>query len=548
MSERSIQQSRPGIPGIPLRWTLTVLAVAMALICAAVFKLLIDARANARARASTEIGNLSAAITRDVARNIDLYALSMQGVLEGMRNPAVMMAPKPLRQLILFDRAASAPFLGALVVLDERGSVAIDSGDATPWGTTYADLDYFRYHAEHADPGLYVGRPMRSKADGGMTVALSRRYNKPDGSFGGVVVGSLRLDYFHQLFSRLNLGSRGAVSLFRTDGTVLMREPYDPDLIGRQYGSLMLADRLAKAREGEYEAKALVDGVVRLYHYQQVGDFPLVQFVALSVDEIDADWRAKAIWASAVMGACCGIVALLGLALRRELQRRTDAEAELVALSEEDRLTGLANRRRFDGALAAEWRRAARLGGSLSLLMIDADLFEGFNDALGPLAGDHALAALGRCLAGWAQRPGDVAARYGGAGFAMILPHAVGPEAMQLAELIRRDVLELGIDHPASVWRRLSVSIGVATARTGPDASPADLVADAEAALHASKAAGRNRSTPYAPASDPTETDEGSYAVRTGAGRPDAGASTVAPNTSSNEARSAASTSAMAAG
>ena len=284
--------SGPTILGLPLRWIVTALVVAVALICGSVFKLLLDARDSDRAKASTEIANLTTAVTRDIARTLELYDLSIRGVLEGIGNPAVMTASKPLRQLILFDRAASAQFLGALLVLDERGDVVIDSSSVTPRPFNYADRDYFKVHAQRRDQGLYVGQPGRSKTDDQMIVSLSRRISKPDGGFGGVVVGTLRLDYFHQLFSRLNLGTRGALSLFRTDGTMLMREPYDPALLGRRFDALMLPDRLAKAREGEYEARAVVDGVVRLYHYQQVGDLPLVQFVALSVEDVDAGWRA----------------------------------------------------------------------------------------------------------------------------------------------------------------------------------------------------------------------------------------------------------------
>ncbi len=517
MSDSTSRRSRPDILGFPLRWMMTALVVAVALICGAVFKLLLDARDGDRARASTEIANLSEAVTRDIARNLDLYDLSIQGVLEGLGNPAVMASPKPLRQLILFDRAASAPFLGALLVLDEHGDVIIDSSSVTPRALNYADRDYFKIHAEHPDQGLYVSRPMQSKTDGRLVVGLSRRVNKPDGSFGGIVLGTLRVDYFHQLFERLNLGARGSLTLFRTDGAMVMREPYDPNLIGKQFGPVVLMQHLAKAREGEFEAQSVIDGVTRLFHYQQVGDYPLVQNVALSVDDVDADWRAKAVWASAVMGVCCGTIILLGLALRRELDKRAEAEAALTTLAEEDRLTGLANRRRFDGALAAEWRRVARLGGSLSLLMVDADLFKSYNDSLGHLAGDAALATLGHCLGRWAQRPGDVAARYGGEEFALILPHTTAVDAMRLAEVIRHDVLNLKIDHPASPWRRLSVSIGVASVRPHLGRSPTLLVAEADMALYTSKAEGRNRTTLHTPTAWSAESGTVAYEARAAA-------------------------------
>ncbi len=545
MSRPVSDQPRPAVLGVPLGWMFAALAVALALICATASALLLDARDDARARASTAIANLSAAVTRDIARNVELYDLSIQGVLEGLAKPEVMAAPKPLRQLILFDRAASDPFLGSILVLDEHGDVAIDSRSVEPRSTDYADRDYFKAHAERADLGLYISRPIVARTDHQLVLGLSRRITRPDGSFGGVVVGTLRLDYLRQLCGHMKLGPGGSLTLFRTDGTILMREPFDPQVVGRVYGPTLLFDHLKQAPEGEYMAQSVVDRVLRLYHYQRVGDLPLVQNVAMSVADVDADWRGKAVWTAAALGACCAIILLLAVALRRELRRRAEAEATLVALSEEDRLTGLANRRRFDAALASEWRRAARLGGPVALLMVDADLFKSFNDSLGHLAGDAVLAALGRCLAGRARRPGDVAARYGGEEFAVVLPDMAGPDAMRIAETIRREVLDLKIDHPGSTWRKVSVSIGVASLRPSPDQSPADLIAAADAALYASKAAGRNRSTLHLPRPEPVNGRDALTAVEWPA--QGAGASTVGPNTSAKDARRAASTCAIVA-
>ncbi len=486
---------RIGLAGVSSAWMKAVLAVALLLICGVVGVLLYGARGAELQRASTEASNLSAAITQDLARNIELYDLSIQGVIEGVTRPSVMAAPKDLRQLILFDRAATAPFLGAMLVIDTAGNVVLDSASIEPRSTNYKDRDYFEAHAKASDIGLYVSQPLQSRTDGQWIMALSRRVNNPDGTFGGVVVGTLRLEYVHQLFARMKLGRSGSLTLFRTDGTIMMREPFNPADLGRNLHQSRLFDLLHDAPGGEYQSKSIFDGVQRLFHYQRVGALPLVQTVGLSLDDIYAEWWHKAIGISAVLIACCAMIAALTAALKAELRRRAVAEAALVLLAEEDGLTGTANRRRFDKVLAEELSRAVRHRTSLSLLMIDADQFKLYNDSFGHVGGDQALAALGACLKARAQRPGDLAARYGGEEFAIILPHTDANGAMEVAEAVRRDVLEMNIAHPRSDLGRFSVSVGVASVVPGGVATPNDLIAAADAALYASKTAGRNRST-----------------------------------------------------
>ena len=435
------------------------------------------------------------ALTQDIARNVELYDLSIRGVVEGLANGSLMAETPEMRQLVLFDRAATAPYLGSILVEDARGDVLLDSSSLVPRSFNYADRAYFKAQSTTPELGLFISEPLQSKTDQEWVVNLSRRYNKPDGSFGGVVAGTLRLEYLHRLYARMRLGPNGSMTLFRTDGTVIMREPYDAALLGRAIKPALLFERLAEAPEGEYEARSAVDGVDRLYHYQRVGDLPLVQNVAMSIADIYSDWWRKAVEVSAVLATACLVIVALALTLRIELRRRHEAEAALFTLAGEDALTGLANRRRFDEVLAEEMRRSVRHGWRLSLLLVDVDHFKSYNDAFGHVAGDAALVSLASCLARRTQRSGDLAARYGGEEFAVVLPHVGAADALSIAEGIRRDVLGLGLRSPASAHGALSVSIGIASVTLAPDDAPADLVETADAALSQSKAEGRDRST-----------------------------------------------------
>ena len=126
--------------------------------------------------------------------------------------------------------------------------------------------------------------------------------------------------------------------------------------------------------------------------------------------------------------------------------------------------------------------------------MLDVDHFKRVNDTFGHQAGDHVLAHLGRVLAD-AVRKSDLAARYGGEEFAVLLIGAGLAEGLELAERIRRAMAE----HPSPAAGRtlaVTVSVGVAEARitkTFGEADLDDLLARADAAMYAAKAAGRNR-------------------------------------------------------
>lgn len=159
-----------------------------------------------------------------------------------------------------------------------------------------------------------------------------------------------------------------------------------------------------------------------------------------------------------------------------------------------DSLTDIPNRRRFDETLAGEWRRAAREGQPLSLVLLDVDHFKLFNDTYGHGEGDACLRRIARALCETLTRPGDLCARYGGEEFAAILPSTDLEGARNLSEMLRQAVLELAIAHAGNPPHDVvSVSIGCATVRPRPGVIPRQLLDVADGMLYQAKAAGRNR-------------------------------------------------------
>jgi len=160
-----------------------------------------------------------------------------------------------------------------------------------------------------------------------------------------------------------------------------------------------------------------------------------------------------------------------------------------------DSLTELANRRRYDEALENEWRRGTRTGRPLSLGLVDVDHFKAYNDHLGHAAGDHVLHLIARTLSSFVRRPGDLVARYGGEEFTLLLPNVDAAGAASLAEEIRQAVEALALPHPSSpVSRNVTISLGGMTVIPHEGQVDPEFFRQADAALYAAKAAGRNRS------------------------------------------------------
>lgn len=178
------------------------------------------------------------------------------------------------------------------------------------------------------------------------------------------------------------------------------------------------------------------------------------------------------------------------VAKQREIH---EAHRRLKTIARLDGLTNIPNRRHFDETLAAEWKRCARAGSPLSIVISDIDFFKQFNDTYGHQAGDSCLSAVASTLNESLFRVEDMVARYGGEEFAAILPGTDTDGAHAVAERMRRSARELCIPHERGIEGLVSCSFGVASIKPSPHALPRQLLQAADAGLYAAKRAGRNQ-------------------------------------------------------
>ncbi len=204
------------------------------------------------------------------------------------------------------------------------------------------------------------------------------------------------------------------------------------------------------------------------------------------------------VYPAAVAGAGATLALYAARSVALQL-RDVRAQAALIAahdamarLARIDALTGVANRRSFDAALAAAWAATAARAQPLTLLLIDVDHFKRLNDRLGHVAGDACLRAIAATMQA-ELAPEALLARYGGEEFAVVAPGCAPPADLALAERLRTAVERAALGDPAMADEAVTVSIGLATTTDAQGGGTAlGLLALADAALYAAKRGGRN--------------------------------------------------------
>ncbi|RZN08399.1 GGDEF domain-containing protein [Bradyrhizobium genosp. SA-3] len=447
---------------------------------------MLDMRRGEEALARQTLENLATTIESDVNRNIEIYDLSLKAVASSMLLPELATVSKPIRHLILFDHAITAKHFGAIQVFDTEGRLTIDASTLDPLPELRSEEDYFRVHRDNPDIGLFISRPMLFR--GAYSIVLSRRISDTDGGFMGVVAGSIRFSYFHELFERLNLDRDDTITVLKRDRTIMMRRPFDLEIIGRNLNERQnwKADNLKAG--GSYAGQGPVDPTPRLY-VRSTGTGAMFVVAGKPLTAVFELWQREAYRIGAVVLALILFMLASTLVLAREIGRRAEAEGKLEEMATTDALTGLKNRRKFDSVIDVEWRRAMRQKTPVALLMIDADHFKAYNDTFGHQAGDQVLVGIAICISDSVSRAGDCAARYGGEEFAVLLPNISVTDAFKVAETIRLKVQGWSDDQAST-----TVSCGIASLVPTAGMDSSILVAAADKALYAAKAGGRNQS------------------------------------------------------
>jgi diguanylate cyclase (GGDEF)-like protein len=441
----------------------------------------------------------------DTFRSADTVLL---GLVERIEQDGLAAPALPRLHRWLQKGASQLTMLNGIFVYDEHGAWIVTSQDTVLKNVNNADRTYFQFHKTNPDRGSHISAPIMSRSTQKWIIPVSRRFNHPDGTFAGVVLTTIEMDYFLKFYGSFDIGETGSILLASEQGTILVRRPFDLHTIGKSVAGGGVFARLHAYGPGVTMLTSNVDGVERLYSYRNVGRYPLVVATALSRKDILRDWWQAAFRSALVTGLLLVVLGSVGWRLVRQIGLRERIEVELretkmelentnrslQILSLEDSLTGLGNRRQFDLSLIQAYRRGVRHQSAMALIMIDVDHFKSFNDLYGHPLGDECLRKIGRALRESLGRPNDVAARYGGEEFAVVLSETDTTGALIVAERIRAGIEALSIPHTGNPAGCVTISLGVAASLPqDQDSGATALVKAADLALYAAKACGRNR-------------------------------------------------------
>ncbi|KAB0495618.1 sensor domain-containing diguanylate cyclase [Pseudomonas vancouverensis] len=411
--------------------------------------------------------------------------------------------------LLLNAQRAELSQIHGLFVFDENGKWLANSNGAGQTGVNNSDREYFIFHRDNPSRGPHIGPSIKSRSSGEWILTVSRRVNHPDGSFAGVALATIYLSHFLQLYDSIDMGDDGVISLVADNATIILRRPFKESEIGTSIAkSPLFTELLPKGDAGTATIVSTIDGVERVLGYRRVESYPLIAFAALNKDEILDSWRKETLFSVGIVSVLLAFLGVLGRRLIKLMQRQNRVQAELLqtqgkliesnrnleGLALEDALTGLANRRQLDLFIDAELGRARRHGSDLALLMLDVDHFKAYNDCYGHLTGDDCLRQVSAIITANIERPGDLAARFGGEEFAVVLPGTDYVGAFLVAEKIRKAVQDAAIAHSDSPLGVITVSLGISACGTDTQIEAQALIGAADKALYVAKTSGRNMS------------------------------------------------------
>jgi len=452
-------------------------------------------------------------MSRSLARHADDTFKAADTSLLGLSERVLVdgTSPAALARLhrLLMLRVKELPQLQGIAIFDENSVRIVNSLPGDTAHTINSDREYFIFHKTNSNPGPHIGAPFRVRSSGEWIIPLSRRLDNADGQFAGVILATIKISYFTDFYKTFNIGRDGAIALILSNGTQIARQPLLPDSLGKDLSAGPLY-ALYKHGNGDGSAmiKSMQDGIERLNGYRRLAYYPLFVTTALSKTEILSSWHRLAIVRGLITLGIVVVIAMLGMRLVRQIGMRIRAEEEarnardalqelnatLEKLAQQDGLTGLANRRKFDQAINHALSRAKQSATPLAVILIDVDYFKKFNDLYGHVAGDECLRQVAAIIKASEKRSSDLAARYGGEEFAVLLPDTNLDGALVVAESIRKALHALKIEHAGNAAGIVTVSAGidVLTSITEKD-SAASFVSAADAALYSAKASGRDR-------------------------------------------------------
>ena len=245
------------------------------------------------------------------------------------------------------------PAISALRMANAKGDLVYGTGLKPGISVNIADRDYFIFGQDSSHIGLFLSKPTLGRVTKRWVVNVARRVNAPDGSFAGIVFGSLTLEHFNTLFSSIDVGKKGSVSLRDNDLALIVRYPEIDNATGSKVVSKYFSDMYkAGNNSATYKGIAGIDNTERMISYRKVSDYPFVIVAALASDEYLAEWRKEVKTQTGFVALFTLVTMVSSKLLSIRWQREKAIESELR--KSKDELELRVEQRTYDLNLAKE--------------------------------------------------------------------------------------------------------------------------------------------------------------------------------------------------
>ena len=283
-------------------------------------------RTDASDRAARQLAEQAESLVRQLDSDIASFDLVLRETshLPEARDAAPASPKMPFLELPL-----TARYIGFINVLNEVGDVVADPRSNVSRPVNFAGRDYFQDHLKNPADVVMVGRPFATAPNQHASIPISRRLNRPDGSFAGVVVAGVHLAWLTDLLSQPSPGPHPTITIRRDDGLILMRGPYDTDAIGRGAADPAWQDY---RRTGVSRA---LDESGGIHLFSRLAVPPLVLELTLDRTGIAAGERSWLVWLAVltlIPGLC---IVCLSLAARHLLRHGDKIEAAALIANDE---------------------------------------------------------------------------------------------------------------------------------------------------------------------------------------------------------------------
>jgi len=279
---------------------------------------------------TTATSNLARAMAQHANDAFKEADTTLIGMVERVEEDGTSPADLARLHRSLVSRVQQLPQLNGLFIFDKDGAWIVNSQAKLDSRFNNSDREYFEYHRTHTDQGSHIGPPVKSRSTGKWIVPVSRRIDAPDGSFAGVALATIDIDFFSRFYDSLDLGQSGAAVLVLNSGTMIVRRPFEDRFVGKNVSDTALYRSHLDGRSGVFTTKSSQDHVTRLNSLRELQDYPLFVAAALSEDEILGPWWRDTLWHASVTTVLALVIAMFGARLVRQVTARTHIEQALA--------------------------------------------------------------------------------------------------------------------------------------------------------------------------------------------------------------------------